>query len=201
MISEFPAIERLAQRAIDRVVRLDPDARRRFGELYGKTVLIEIAAQGEPLRIYVSPTADGISVHREHDGMPDVAISGTLSTFLRQWHRGPGVSDALTIRGDIELGQRFQRALSAFDPDWEEGIAGALGDVPAHQVTRFARAVRTWVRRAVATLGQDGAEYLKEEALILAKRERVVDFLRAVDELRADADRLEQRLQRLAQSL
>lgn len=198
MIPGFSTIERLAQRAVNRTLRLDPDARRRFGELDGKTILIEIAAQGAPLRIYMSPTTDGISVQREHDRVPDVTISGTLSTFLRQWRSGPGVSDALTIRGDIELGQRFQRALSAFDPDWEEGIAGALGDVPAHQLARFARAARTWVRRAAATLGRDGAEYLEEEALILAKRERVADFLRAVDELRADADRLEQRLRRLA---
>lgn len=200
MISEFPAIERFVQRAIDRVLRLDPDARRRVGELDGKTILIEIAAQGAPLRIYVSPTAEGVSVHHEHDRVPDVTISGTLSTFLRQWRSGPGVSDALTIRGDIEIGQRFQRVLSALDPDWEEGVAGALGDVPAHQLARFARAAQTWARRAAGTLGRDGAEYLKEEALILAKRERVADFLRAVDELRADTDRLEQRLQRLART-
>lgn len=199
MISRFPSIERVAQRAVDRVLRLDPDARRRLGELDGKTLLIEIAAQGEPLRVYVSPTAEGVSVHREHDRMPDVTISGTLRTFLRQWRNGPGVSDALTIRGDIELGQRFQRALSSFDPDWEAGLAGVLGDMPAHQAARFARAARAWARRAVATFGRDAVEYLEEEALILAKRERVTDFLHAVDELRADTDRLEQRVQLLAQ--
>jgi ubiquinone biosynthesis accessory factor UbiJ len=200
MSSEFPTIERLAQRVINRALRLDPDARRRFEELDGKTILVEVAAQGAPLRIYVSPTAHGVSLNREHDRVPDVTISGTVATFLGQWRSGPGVSDALTIRGDIELGQRFQRALSAFDPDWEEGIAGALGDVPAHQVARFARAARTWMRWAIGTLGQDGAEYLQEETLILAKRERVANFLRAVDDLRADADRLEQRLQRLNQT-
>jgi len=194
----FPSIETLAERAINQVLRLDPDAQRRFGELGGKTLLVEIAAEGEPLRIFVSPSAEGVTLRREFDRVPDVTISGTVSIFLRQWRGGATtVSDELTIRGDIELGQRFQRALSALDPDWEEGMARVLGDLPAHQIARFVRAARGWARQAVATLVEDSAEYLKEEAFIAAKRERVADFLRAVDVLRADVDRLEQRLQRL----
>ena len=197
MCPSLPSLEALAERVLRRAVQLDPDARRRLAELEGKTILIEVAAEGAPFRIYLSPTSDGVVLRRESDRTPDVTLSGTASMFFGQWWRGPTVSDALTIRGDVELGQRFQRALSSLDPDWEEGLARAVGDIPAHQVARFARAVRAWARRAIATLGEDSAEYLREEAMILAKRERVADFLSAVDDLRADADRLEQRLQRL----
>ena len=199
MMPSFPPLEALAERVINRVLRLDPDAQRRFGELAGKTVLIEVAVEGAPLRVFVSPSADGIGLQRACERTPDVTISGTASIFLRQWRgREAAVSDELTIRGDIELGQRFQRALSALDPDWEEGLARVLGDLPAHQIARFVRAARVCAREAAATLADDTAEYLKEEAFILAKRERVAEFLRAVDVLRSDADRLEQRLQRLA---
>jgi len=188
----------LLDAVINRVLRLDPDTARRFGELHGKVILLEVAAEHEPLRLYVFPSMDAINVRREYDGLPDVTISGTASVFLNQVFRGPAVSDALTIRGDIQLGQRFQNLFSRLSPDWEEGLAGVIGDVPAHQLARFARRLLEWNRDAIRTLGLDGAEYLKEEAFVLAKRERVQEFLRAVDGLRADTDRLEKRLERLA---
>lgn len=159
--------------------------------------MIELAGEGTPLRLYVSPTSEGLRFARECETLPDVTISGTPSVFLNQLRGGPSVSDALTIRGDIELGQRFQRAISGFAPDWEEGIARFVGDVPAHQIGRVARGVFAWSRQALQTLGLDTAEYLKEEALVLAKRDRVQTFLRDVDQLRADVDRLEKRIERL----
>jgi ubiquinone biosynthesis accessory factor UbiJ len=184
--------------ALNRALALDPDAARRIGELDGRVLLLELDNGGDaPLRFYIVPSATGVSLRREHDGVPDVTIAGTPSVFLRQLRRGPTVSGELTIRGDIELGQRFQRLLSSFRPDWEEGLAGMLGDVPAHQVARTLRAVGVWGAAAVRTLGADASEYLKEEAMVLAKRDRVEKFLRDVDRLRADADRLEKRVQRL----
>lgn len=194
-------LERLLEGAVNRALRLDPEALQRLGALENKVILLELAAEGAPLRFYVFPTAAGLRLQREHDRTPDVTISGTAGVFLNQLVRGPAVSEALTIRGDIELGQRFQRILSGLDPDWEEGLARVVGDVPAHQIARLAQGLREWAGQALQTLGTDGAEYLQEEALVLARRERVQEFLREVDRLRADTDRLEKRLQRLASGL
>jgi ubiquinone biosynthesis protein UbiJ len=191
------SFEALAQNAFNRMLRLDPDAARRLGELEGKSILLELAAEDSPIRLYALPTAEGVRFQRHYDAVPDVTISGSMSVFLRHLTRGPTISDALTIRGDIELGQRFQRALAGLDPDWEDALARYVGDVPAHQAARLARATRAWFRHAIGVLSQDGAEYLKEEAMILAKRERVLSFMHEVDRLRADVDRLEKRLQRL----
>lgn len=190
-------LARLIEGAANRALRLDPDASRRFGELEGKVLLIEVATEGAPLRLYVLPGAHGLRLLSEYERPPDVTISGTVTVFLNQFARGPAVAEALTIRGDIELGQRVQRILSRLDPDWEEGLAALIGDVAAHQAGRFARGVRGWARQALAALGADTAEYLQEEAYVAAKRERVERFLRDVDQLRADADRLERRVQRL----
>lgn len=190
-------LARLFETAANRALRLDPDALRRLGELEGKVLLLELAAEGAPLKLYVLPGPHGLRFLPDYDRQPEVTISGTPGVFLGQLTRGPQVSQALTIRGDIELGQRFQRILSRLEPDWEEGLAGLLGDVAAHQAARFARGLRAWGRRALRTLGDDAAEYLREEAYVLAKRERVAQFLRDVDRLRADADRLESRVRRL----
>ncbi len=182
---------------MNRTLRLDPDGMQRLGELQGKVILLELAEAATPLRLYVIPAEDGVRLRRDHERLPDVTISGTATVFLNQFFRGPTISDALTIRGDVDLGQRFQRLLSQLDPDWEEGLARVVGDIPAHQLARLARGVFHWAREAVRTFALDGAEYLKEEAFVLAKRERVEEFLRDVDRLRADADRLEKRLARL----
>jgi ubiquinone biosynthesis protein UbiJ len=190
--------EGLLDAALSRVLRLDPDAARRLGELHGKVILLEIAGEGTPLRLYVIPSAAGVRIARRYDGLPDVTITGTVAVFVNQLARGPTVSDALVIRGDIELGQRFQRIASAFAPDWEEVLARVIGDVPGHQIGRMVRAFFGWSREALQTLGTDSAEYLQEEAFVLAKRARVEAFLRDVDRLRADADRLHKRIERLA---
>lgn len=188
---------RALEGAINRALQLDPDALQRIGDLHGKVILLELAGEGAPVRVYLFPSPDGLRLQPQYDGLPDVTISGTPSVFLNQLRHGPTVSDALVIRGDIELGQRFQRILSRLAPDWEEGLARLIGDVPAHQVARVARALFVWSREALRTLGADGADYLKEEAFVLAKRGRVEQFLGEVDRLRADVDRLEKRVERL----
>lgn len=186
---------------MNRAIRLDPDAARRFADMRDKVILLELVGDGAPVQIYVLPSLEGIHFRQQHEVVPDVVISGTPGIFLNQLLRGPTVSDALTIRGDIGLGQKFQYALSRFAPDWEEGMAQIIGDVPAHQFARLARGFFSWGKEAVRTFGIDGAEYLKEEAFVLAKRDRIENFLRDVDKLRADADRLEKRIERLAETL
>jgi ubiquinone biosynthesis protein UbiJ len=192
---------RLIEAAVNRAIHLDPDIRRRLGELEGKIILLEIAGDTAPLRVYVQPSTEGLRLTNDSDHLPDVTISGTPSVFLNQVMRGPTVSDELTLRGDIELGQRFQRTLRQFKPDWEEGLSRVVGDLAAHQIGLFARTLRRWGTDAARTLGRDAADYLTEESFVLAKRERVKSFLQDVDRLRADVDRLEQRLVRLARPI
>src|SRR5205823_5418445 len=103
---------------------------------------------------------ESLRLTADSERLPDVTISGTPSVFLNQLVRGPTVSDELTLRGDIELGQRFQRVLRQFKPDWEEGLAQIVGDVAAHQVGLFARTFLRWGTDAARTLGRDAADYL-----------------------------------------
>jgi len=190
-------LARLIEAAVNRALRLDPEALRRLGELEGRVLLLEVASEGAPLRVYLLPGPRGLELRAEHEREPDVTISGTVPVFLNQFLRGPQVSQTLVIRGDIELGQRFQRILRRLDPDWEEGLARLIGDVGARQAGRMARGLRDRARAALRALAADTTEYLQEEIYLAAKRERVAQFLREVDRLRADADRLERRVQHL----
>lgn len=186
-----------AQALFDRLLAYDPDTRQRLHALAGKVICLEL--RDASLRLYVMPTATGVELRGEHDGRVDVTIAGTAAVFARLLSaRGQTpVAGELQISGDIELGQQFQRIVRGLDIDGEEIIARLVGDVPARQMGNAFRAARAWATHAGTTLERDAVEYLREEARVLPQRERVAAFLSGVDQVRADVDRLEQRIKRL----
>ena len=186
-----------AQALFNRLLRYDPDTQRRLGAIAGKVICLEL--RDASLRLYVLPSAVGIELRSEHDGVVDVTIAGSVAVFTRLMSaRGQApVAGELQISGDIELGQQFQRIVRGLDIDAEEMLAHRLGDVPARQLGNMFRAARDGMAHAGATLERDAVEYLQEEVRVLAKREQVAAFLSGVDRVRADVDRLEQRIKRL----
>ena len=179
-------------------LRLDPETLKRLGELQGRVVRLVFLDLGASL--YVLPTEAGLLVRDHHEGVADVTLSGNLPAFARLGLGAqPGLffSGALAIDGDVELGQRFQRVLEGVTIDWEEQLSRVLGDVAAHGIGNLVRDAVAWQRRTLSTLGQDLTEYLQEERRDLPPRLRVDDYMREVDELRADCDRLARRVARL----
>jgi ubiquinone biosynthesis protein UbiJ len=145
---------------------------------------------------FIEPSAQGFRLHRRSEREPDVTLGGNLADFIRLARTGVAVGD-LKISGDVELGSRFKSVLAQVDLDWEEPIARVVGDVAAHQIGRAIRGVGKWGAYAARSIGMNTAEYLQEELRVLAPRGRIETFLRAVDQLRLDADRLDVRLQKL----
>ena len=192
----FPAIERLG----NRLLRLDPEALRRLGELRGRVIRLRLACGVEsPPELYVFPDATGLRLRPHHDGVPDVTINGDLPFFSRMilgetLGRPAG---ELQISGDVELGRRFERILDEVDLNWEKQAARVLGDAAAHRLGNAARDLRAWGAHVAHTLGRDAAEYLQEESRILAPRARVEAFARAVAEVHDGAERAQRRLERL----
>lgn len=189
----------LLQEVMNRILRLDPDTLARLGELDGKCIAVHLARAGGDLEFFLFPSASGFRLRATPDGVPDVTIRGDVPVFARLLFGDNGASRAgeLQISGDIELGQHFQRLLKQIDLDWEEQAARVVGDVAAHQLGRAVRGLRAWARESRGYLEQDAREYLVEESRLLPRREAVEQFLRGVDTLRADADRLEKRLEQI----
>lgn len=182
----------------NRVLRLDPETLAQLGALQGQVVCLTFTDLGTS--IYLQPSESGLRVLSTYESAPQVTLSGRLPAFARlSLGAQPGLffSGDLSISGDVELGHRFQRALEGLDIDWEEQLSRVVGDVAAHAVGNIVRDARTWGRQAVSTFGQDMAEYLVHERRDLAPRPAVESFLQAVDVLRADVDRLTQRITRL----
>lgn len=184
----------------NRLVRLDPDSAARLAPLAGKAILLQSTSPA--FALYLLPDDAGIiRVRERHDAAPDVVVRGTLGAFVRLARPGtapdPALLRAVAIEGDIEAGQRLLSVFSRLDIDWEEQAAQVLGDVAAHQLGNAVRALHRFGTQAVSTLVRDAGEYLQHERRITPPRAQVEAFLDAVDTLRADVDRLEQRMLRL----
>jgi ubiquinone biosynthesis protein UbiJ len=103
------------------------------------------------------------------------------------------------IRGDAELAQKFRELLLLLRPDLEDDLSVLIGDIPAHQIGRLARGALSWTRKVAATGVENLAEYLGHERRDLVPRKEGEQFLRGVDALREDVDRLEARVDLLRQ--
>ncbi len=193
----------LLEEVINRVLRLDPGASARFGDLADKVIRLRITG-ANPFEIFVLPSETGLRLRERHEGAADVTLTGDFPVFARFALRrvAPDVVAAgeLQISGDIDLGQRFQRLLESVDIDWEEQVARVTGDVAAHQLGNVLRDLRRWSKQAVQTMRMDTAEYLQEESRLLPSRTRTEAFREAVEALRRDAENLEQRFERLRET-
>lgn len=191
---------------VNHVLRLDPQTLTRLGELQGKVIglrLSQPAARPAMLapELFCRPSEAGLRITARYDGKPDVMISGNVPLFAKMVLGGayPETlgSGELQISGDIELGQSFKKILDQIEIDWEEQSSDYLGDILAHKLASVARGVHRWQKQARETLIRDVVEYFQEERRDLPQRSEVDGFLQAVDDLCADTERLQARLQRL----
>jgi len=193
-----PLLVELLQSAGNRLLAYDAETRARLARLADKVVRLELAGLGRTLYIQVAP--DQLYLHEEWSGPTHLTLRGSPLAYLR-FALGPdneGAADgAIQIEGDAVLAQQFTQVLKRVDIDWEEALSRYVGDIAAHQLGNAAREFRAWAAGTSANLQQDLADYLTEEKRILALRDRVRSFLDDVDLLRADVDRLEQRIRRL----
>jgi ubiquinone biosynthesis accessory factor UbiJ len=195
----------ILESAGNRLLRLDPETLRRLGALQGKIVRLEVISPlpaGSLINIYLSPSEAGLRTLSGYSGKPDVSLRGTPVAFAKLGFSKNTDTDTffsreVTIEGDVELGQHLKRILDEMEIDWEEQASHVIGDVLAHQFGNLARGAKAWGLDAADTIKQNLTEYLLEESRLLPKRTQVEKFLAAVDTLRADSDRLMQRVQRL----
>jgi ubiquinone biosynthesis protein UbiJ len=183
----------LLNRALPRSVR----ARQLCRELAGTSLALEVRGL-PPLRL--ESTGETLTVTRRA-AQADAQLSvGPLGLLFLAGAGGEALlrrGDA-AIGGDAEIAGRFRELLRLLKPDPEEELALILGDVPAHQLARLARAAAAWSRRTAHTAWRDAADYLGHERRHLIPRREGEQFLRGVDALREDVDRLGARIELLA---
>jgi len=183
---------------LNRNVRQSGRARAAADQLEGRT--LSLALEGTPLTLYFLIREGRITIDTRHEGDVDATLSGTPIALLSMV--GPGAEErmrgaGIRIAGDAEIAQRFRELLQQAQPDFEEELSRAVGDVAAHQLANAARGFLDWGRKAADSIAVNVAEYLQEEGRDVPTRVELEEFLESVDHLREATDRLEVRLNRL----
>ena len=199
-------IAAVAEELINRLLRLDSETLRRLGDISDKVIAVRLQTQyrsdkDEPLLFYCFPSEAGLRIRLQADAEADVTIGGDIPVFTKlvlgdNLPSGFAAGE-LQIAGDFDLGHRFKKILDQVEIDWEEELSHHVGDVMAHKLSLLFRGTRSWVRHARQTMMQDVVEYLQEESRDLPKQREVDAFIRDVDDIRSDTERMQQRIQRL----
>ncbi len=203
----LPTIEKLLNRGLPR----SPRAREICAQLAGRRVAVEIrgvgcfalSCDGSVLSV-ASDGAGGDTGASNADARvsnADARVSAGPLALLAL--AGPGAPATLRrgdvqIDGDADIAERFHELVRLLRPDLEEELALAIGDVPAHEIARFARAALRWGRGAAGTAIRNLAEYLAHERADLVSSPEGRQLLTGIDALREDVDRLEARIAALA---
>jgi ubiquinone biosynthesis accessory factor UbiJ len=186
------AIGNVLNRGLPRSVR----ARQLVAELTGRSIAIAIRGFAR-LRVGSNGATLALSID---DGSADATLSGgPLSLLALGSTAAQSVLQRgdVTITGDTEVAGRFRELLALLRPDPEEELSHLVGDVAAHQLARLARRTGGLGRRAARVTLENLAEYLGHERRDLVPRNEGEQFLRAVEALREDTDRLQARLELL----
>lgn len=200
-----PAWLRQLERLINKILAQDEETLEALAGLRGKVIGLELSQTR--LRFFLLPGAWGLRIQADLEADleagPDVWIKGTPANFLKLLRaaraEAPGLPADLQIMGDIALAQRFQAILRALDIDLEGPLARLAGDTLAVQISRLASGAGRYLSDSGRSLALNLSEYLRFEVQLLPDDLQVREFCDAVDTLRQDADRLEQRLARLEQ--
>ncbi|MBT8108387.1 MAG: SCP2 sterol-binding domain-containing protein [Gammaproteobacteria bacterium] len=183
---------------LNRNIRETTPARELCAKLDGTVVAIRV--RDTALTAWFLVHDDTLELTTEHEGEPDVAITGSLITLARlAGNAGLDVirKGDLEISGDAHSAERFQRLLTFAKPDLEEELSTVVGDAAAHRVGEIVRGIGQWGRDARSTMGDNIREYLQEESRDAPSRYEVDRFASDVGRLRDDVERLAARIDRL----
>ncbi len=203
-------IENILNRGLPR----SPRAREICAQLAGRRLAVEVrgiadfllSSDGSALKVISGRGGADAGRGGADGGRPDADARVSGGPFSLLALAGPGAPSTLRradvqIEGDGDVAEQFHELVRRVAPDLEEELALAIGDVPAHEIARLARATLGWCRGAVETTLRNLAEYLAHERGDLVSSAEGRQLLTGIDAVREDVDRLEARLEALARRI
>ena len=181
--------------ALNHLLRDAEWARAQLIPFSGRIIRFEVA----PLAVAFVIESDGrlAAAPLESEAAALVQVGGPTLVRL-VWLRDESARQDVRVTGDTALASALTGVLSAMRWDVEEDLSRVIGDVAAHRVAQAGSAFLAWQGRTATNLAQSLAEYWTEERPVIAGSEAVREFVRAVDMLRDDTERLEKRIDRLS---
>jgi ubiquinone biosynthesis protein UbiJ len=190
------------ENGINRVLRLDSTALARLRPLTGKLIAVECASPS--LNLFILPSDEGLLLATQWAADPDCTLRAPATSLLRlalskdksAILHGPDVE----LEGDSAVLMELAAVLQDLELDWEYELSNWIGPVATALIGGHLRSRANWYQQGFASLNQNLAEYLSEEARTLVGEREAQARFDELDQLKLDLDRLEARFERLSRS-
>lgn len=189
-----------AEHGLNRLLRLDGTAQPRLARLAGSVLAVHCTAP--ELRFHILPNAGGLRLASHWQGEADCTLHAPAESLLRLVASRQKTailhSPEVSLEGDSASLLALAEILQDLELDWEYEVSRWLGPVATQVFAGSLQHATRWGGRSLASLRQDLADYLGEEARTLVGRHEAEARFAEVDDLRLAMDRLEARIARLA---
>ncbi len=189
----------VVEQAVNLPFRQDRDLRKGLAPLAGRVMRLSFTRPSWALDLTFSEERIAVGPLGDHW---DVALTGTLAQYIALVRAKPEqtqevMTGGLRIEGDTECAFAIKRLFGQARIDWEEALAQAIGDIPAHFLFAGLGRARAAVGYAAGQFAANAVEFAQEDAQALPRPADVEAFLHETNVLRDDVERLAQRIQRL----
>lgn len=191
----------LALKAMEGVIRqalaLDPATSQRLQAYAGKRLYVE--TRSPALGLFVWLESDGVHLRTEGDRHPHAIIEAPSFELLKMALSDEAhfIGGPVKVHGDVILVQELHALAHDLDIDWEAGLSRLFGNTLSHPVSQGLKGLFGFARRTADVFLRNTGEYLQEEKEIVPVRWEVDEYLNDNQDLRADVERVEARLERL----
>lgn len=191
----------LAEKAIVKLIAMDPQAMPRLSRIAGKQLSFRLREW--PTTLVLSATAEAI-LFNQHDESVDCAIQTDIASL--RLLRDPSQltrlikADALQIDGDIQVAQQFSSFFAQLNPDWQEALSGYIGDGAAHKLALSLKQLQHYISAKSNAVQQMSIELAQDELKLSPVPVEMAEFSDAVSKLSARVDVLQQQLQKFQES-
>jgi ubiquinone biosynthesis protein UbiJ len=187
--------EGLFNAAVERALGASPHAAALCASLDGRSIGVRCA--GAPWALRLTSTGKGLRLRVGDEAPTDAMLHGGALSLLAL--AGPDAQAVIQrgdvrIDGDAEVAQQFRELLALLRPDVESGLGRFVGPVPSHLLMRGLRRGLAWSRYVARTSLTNVGEYLAHERRVLVPRPESEHFMREVEQLREQLDRLDAQL-------
>ncbi|MGH8221027.1 MAG: ubiquinone biosynthesis accessory factor UbiJ [Steroidobacteraceae bacterium] len=190
-------LENILNRGLPR----SPRARELCTELTGRRVAVEVRGIAD---FTIASDGNALTVSSGATDGADARVRAGATAFLKFAAPAPPATlraAGIDVEGDEALAERYRELGLLLRPDLEEELALAIGDVPAHEIARVARAAFGWCRSAAETTVRNFAEYFAHERGDLVSRSEGRQLFEGIGEAHAGIERIEARIALLEQRL
>ena len=199
----FTGLLASVESGVNRVLRLDSTALARMRPLTGKVIAVECASPA--LHLFILPSDEGLLLAAQWAADADCTLRAPASSLLHLALSKDKTavlhSPQVDLEGDSHVLMELAAILQDLELDWEFELSRWIGPVATALIAGHVRSRANWYQHGFASLNQNLAEYLSEEARTLVGEREAQARFNELDQLKLDLDRLEARVERLSRSL